>query len=913
MSGTPEIVLVPHTHWDREWYEPFQVFRQRLVEVVGDVLDRAEADPEFRFTLDGQLAAVDDYLEIRPEHRERVEALVRGGQLAVGPWHILLDEFLCSGETIVRNLEIGWRGASSLGGAMPVGYLPDMFGHTAQMPQILARAGIRHAGLWRGAPGRLDRHGFRWEAPDGSAVRVEYLFDGYGNALDLFALPSRLGEAVREYRQSTRDWYGDDPVLGMLGTDHSAPRADLMELVRGAGDARLAVATLPEYVTRFDPDDDALPVASGELRSHARGNILPGVVSIRVGLKQAMAAAERVVGDAETVAALHSDEDFTRFFEVAWRRIVESTAHDSVTGCGVDETADQVESRLHEAAQIGRAVRGSVLRTVAAGVPADAHAVVNTVPWHRNALVELDVAAPETDAAVTAETADGTTMPVQELGRSDTVLGDETLDAGELDRVLRRIHGRELFGQQIDGYTLRPGFLEFTVAQVPSTPEFDLATLRAELEAAAAESPDRWRVRTIAEPRRRVLVSAPVDASGQVAVRAVQGASADAPAAGRPAGGVRVDGETIRSDDVRVDVSVDGTLTVHGADGTVLRGVGRLVSGGDRGDSYNYGPPASDRLVETPSTVDVSVVESGPLRGVLRVVREYDWPVSLSADVDTRSSETVRVPVTTLVELRSGEPFIRVDVSFVNPVRDHRLRLHVPLPSPAAESAADGQFAVVRRGLESEGGWGEYPLPTYPASSFVSAGEANVLLDHVTEYELAADGAEIALTLLRAVGWMSVNLHPLRDEPAGSEFAVPGAQYVGREVRTRLAVLPGAGGWAPADVVRWAAEFRHEPLVMSGAAARGGPLPAAVLGLSVDGAGVDVSSVRPIGDEAEVRLVAMTDEPTTATLTGAFGSVRRTDLLGRDQEPLDVGGAGGGSGRAEITLSPWEIATLRLS
>ncbi|MBB5791730.1 glycosyl hydrolase-related protein [Jiangella mangrovi] len=906
-DGDPQIVLVPHTHWDREWYEPFQVFRLKLADVLDDVLARAEADPEFRFTLDGQFAAVDDYLELRPENRHRVAELVRQGRLAIGPWYILLDEFLCSGETIVRNLELGWQGAEALGGAMPVGYLPDMFGHTAQIPQILARAGIEHASLWRGAPGALNRHAFRWEAPDGSAVRVEYLFDGYGNALDLFAIPSRLDSAVAAYREETRGWYGDDPVLGMLGTDHSAPRPDLMDLVRGPGGSGLTVASLAEYVGRFRPDDPRLPVVVGELRSHARGNILPGVISIRVGLKQAMARAERVVGEAEALAAVFQPTtDYREAFLLAWRKIVESTAHDSVTGCGVDETADQVAARLAEAAQAGRAVRSAVLRSVAARVPADAHVVVNTVPWPRTVLAELDVAAASPAEAVTAVLPDGTALPVQELGRSERLLAEEKLPAADLEKVIRRIHGRELFGQQIESYTVTPGALDFEVARVPSTPEFDLAALRAELTAAAEAAPGEWVVRTVAQERRRVLVPVPLDASGQVTVRAAQsGRSGDA---ADVLDAVAVTERSLSSSLLSVEVADDGTLTVRGADGTTLTGVGRLVSGGDRGDSYNYGPPAADVLVDEPSSVAVSEVEGGPLRGVLRVVRRYDWPEALSADVDVRAASTVPVEVTTLVELRSGEPFVRLDVSFVNPARDHRVRLHVSLPEPVTDSAADGQFAVTVRGLSSEGGWGEYPLPTFPASSFVSAGPATVLLDHVTEYELAGDGAELALTLLRAVGWMSVNLHPLRDEPAGSEFPVPGAQYLGVPVRARLAVVPRRGGWGAAAAPRLAEEFRHDALVAPGSAPAGAELPPSSSGLGVSGPGVVASAIRTRGDETEVRLVAMSAAPTTATVTGAYVTCWRTDLLGLALEPLPVDGDS-----VDVELGPWEIATIRLS
>jgi alpha-mannosidase len=680
------VVLVPHTHWDREWYEPFQVFRLRLVDVFDDVVTRAEADGDFRFTIDGQMAAVDDYLEIRPECRARVSALVARGQLAVGPWHILLDEFLCSGETIVRNLELGWRGASALGGPMPVGYLPDMFGHCAQMPQILARAGIGHACLWRGVPAGVDRHAFRWVAPDGSAVRVEYLFDGYGNALHLFALPERLGTAVAAYCEATRYRFGDDALLGMLGTDHSAPRSDLMRLVRDHdGPAALTVATLAEYVSSYPPGGIGLPEVVGEMRSHARGNILPGVISVRVELKQAMAGAERMMAQAESVAAQWSADPYRGFVDLAWRRIVESSAHDSVTGCGVDETATQVAARLAEATQIGRAVRDRVVRSVAAGVPSGAHLAVNTLTWARTALVELDVATPDGSAAVLAELADGTPLPIQEISRAATLLADEEIEAADLERVLRRIHGRELFGQQIEDYEVGAGRLDLNVTHAPKTPGFDLPALRAALAEYAATSPGTWRVRTRASGRRRVVVAVPVPASGHVAVRTAQGTAV--PPVELP---VVADGFALDNGDVEVDVAADGTLTVRGADGTTLSGVGRFVDGGDRGDSYNYAPPARDVLVDTPSAVRVRMVETGPLRGIVEIARRYDWPGGLSDDMDKRGERTVRVVVTTLAELRVGEPFVRVEVTFTNP-GDRP-------PGTAARAVAIGRDGVGRRG-----------------------------------------------------------------------------------------------------------------------------------------------------------------------------------------------------------------------
>ena len=186
-TAAPTVVgIVPHTHWDREWYAPFQDFRHRLVRILDEFLPRLEADPSYaRFLLDGQTAVIDDYLEVRPEAEERLVRLASSGRLAVGPWAILMDEYMVSGETIVRDLQMGIARAARFGGAMQVGYLPDMFGHVAQMPQILHLAGLDHAVVWRGVPSAVQQTAFWWEALDGSRVRAEFLVGSYSNGRDL--------------------------------------------------------------------------------------------------------------------------------------------------------------------------------------------------------------------------------------------------------------------------------------------------------------------------------------------------------------------------------------------------------------------------------------------------------------------------------------------------------------------------------------------------------------------------------------------------------------------------------------------------------------------------------------------------------------------------------------------------------
>ena len=134
----PTFMVVSHTHWDREWYQPFEAFRVRLVRMMDALIDLLERDPDFKhFVMDGQTVPLDDYLEIRPDRRETIERFVREGRLLVGPNYILPDEFLIGGEAWIRNLMAGIRSARKYGAVMNVGYSPDAFGHITHLPAIL--------------------------------------------------------------------------------------------------------------------------------------------------------------------------------------------------------------------------------------------------------------------------------------------------------------------------------------------------------------------------------------------------------------------------------------------------------------------------------------------------------------------------------------------------------------------------------------------------------------------------------------------------------------------------------------------------------------------------------------------------------------------------------------------------------
>ncbi|WP_433226034.1 alpha-mannosidase [Actinomadura formosensis] len=900
-----EIVVVPHTHWDREWYLPFQRFRLRLVSLLDGVIDRMEADPRWRFTLDGQMAAVDDYLEVRPERRDRVAALVREGRLAVGPWQILHDEFLSSGENMIRNLELGMRNAAELGAVMMVGYLPDQFGHCAQMPQILKLAGIEHACVWRGVPGRIRTCAFAWQAPDGTAIRTRYLPEGgYGNAASMFEEPGEPGGGapapgrVAGFAAAMGRWYPHGgPLLAMYGADHTAPAADLPDRIAAAGSA-MRLDTLAGYFAGEDPSVDGLPRVRGELRSHARANILPGVISARVRLKQLMGRAERLVERyAEPLTALWYAGDARTFLDLAWRRLIEVSCHDSVTGCGCDETAEQVAAHMAEAEQLGRAVCDLVTAELAASAPLGSHLVFNPTPAPRTGLVTLDIPCEGEPGLVTG---DGRPVPVQTLEIAPTVLDDAVHPASELPVLLERVYGRVLFGQEIRDWAVshRDRALTFHVTSRADVP-FDIGAVREALRDAEGE----WRVRILADPRRTVAALVDVPPLGLTSVRPVPAARAGNAPVTVP---VTVDGNALDNGLLRADVHADGSLGLRTPSGRVVEGVGRIVDDGDLGDSYNYAPPAHDRIVGDPLTVDVRPVRAGPLVAVLDIVRTYRWPASGDLETGTRSDDEEHVTVTTRAELRAGEPFLRLRVTFDNRCDDHRVRLHLSLPRRAGSSFAEGQFAIVERGLRAEGGFGERPVPAYPASGFVAAGGLAVLLEHVTEYEISGSGQEMALTLLRAVGHLSRDRNTYRDQPAGPQLATPAAQCRG-ERAVGMAIMPYDGGRPGTEVLRAAEAYRHDLLTAAGYGHASVPAPASREGVAITGDGVVMTSLRPRDGWIETRMVAECAEPTTAVLRGGFTEAVRVDLRGRPGARLDVH-----AGTATLALRPWEIATVRL-
>lgn len=373
-AGTPaRVFLVPLTHWDREWYEPFEGFLARLVDMMDHLIELSQADPPLaHFHLDGQSAMIDDYLAVRPEREEDLKRLAREGRISVGPWFTQMDEFLTSGESMIRNLEWGTARARELGTEpVPAGYLPDQFGHIGQMPQILANAGFDKAVVWRGVPAAIDKSAFWWEAPDGSRVLAEYLVFGYGFGGWLYQADTaeELAGHLARATEMLEPVSARDRLLVPVGGDHSVPAAKLTPLLDEVNRTAVARAEISSLAAYLDgPVPQGIPTWKGELRSAARAHLLPGVYSARIHQKQQRGRVEAMLERvAEPLAALVPGFDWPEEeLREAWRLLLWNGAHDSVCGCSVDEVARTVDDRHERAQTIVTGIIEDAMRSLAA-------------------------------------------------------------------------------------------------------------------------------------------------------------------------------------------------------------------------------------------------------------------------------------------------------------------------------------------------------------------------------------------------------------------------------------------------------------------------------------------------------------------------------------------------------------------
>lgn len=880
--------VLPHTHWDREWYEPYSSMRLRLVELLDELLPRLESDPAFtHFQLDGQMAVIDDYLTVRPDDGDRLAELNRSGRISMGPWYTLPDEFLVSGETLVRDLQLGISRAERFGGAMNVGYLPDMFGHIAQMPQIFSLLGMDQALVWRGVPSTMTAPAFWWRSPDGTEVRTEYLPSGYFNGSNTGPDPDEFAERIDTFLAFQGDLVGDR-VLWMAGMDHEVPPAHLPEVIAGLAAKNpgysIEMTSLEQYLQ--GAPTDGLPTLDGEMRSGARANLLMGVASNRVDVKVAAAKAEFALERfAEPLDALWQSAPgrWQALFDLAWLELVRNAAHDSICACSHDEVVDAVLLRYAEATTTADAIAARAVADAGRRFAEPGVYLLNAAAASRGGVAELTLPA---DAPAPAS--------VQVLAEFPAEEALHTTGAEDAPLII----AREMLAEHPDTVAVRidEGTTPLRVHLLPvdEPGALSISDGLGDIGQRCAADPE-LQVTTVlhrANPTRTVLARVePVPGFGW--------SRFDGAAPGDP---VVAHGEHgLSNGPVTVEVDpANGTFSVNG-----LSGLGRLVDDGDAGDTYNWCPPHVDSIVDAATSITVTRSEVGPVRGRLHIDATYVLPAEVVQDGDewvrgVDGAPTIDQQVRTTIELRAGEDFVRVTVDFHNRVRDHRLRAHFPLPERADHSEAECAFAVVDRPLWLEGGPNEWGVPTAPSRRFVSAGGLTITHEGLCEYELVdLDGdaeaagttaGELALTLVRSTGWLSRGPMLSRPLPAGPLDLLEGAQTL-KPLSLRYAVGIGVD-----DPYRFADDVWNPLVAVSSDG--DGDLPETGSWIDVSGAAVD--SLLRQGDRWVLRVHESTGSPGELVVTGATGEV--IDLLGNVVEPFD----------GTLALRPFQIVTLSL-
>jgi hypothetical protein len=544
---------------------------------------------------------------------------------------------------------------------------------------------------------------------------------------------------------------------------------------------------------------------------------------------------------------------------------VRNSAHDSICACSVDEVCDAVLHRYAEATQIGEGLAVRALAALGASIRSDGPVIVNPSARRRSGLVELVVPGSEPIEGV----------QVLNVRPSERLLAE--LDLGDMAAVVVRElkHNDRILGIRLESVDTGAALWS---AERDEHGELLSPGARAELDALAGSAAGgRIRIYVTGLPTQKIVAHvADVPGYGwrhwssitpQVAL-------------------VTVNGSTIDNGLIRIDVGEDGTWAVNGQPG-----FGRIVHGGDIGDTYNWCPPADDPEIDRAERVAIEVLETGPLRAQLRIASTYRWP-------ERHGGPLIDVDLTTTLELRAGEAFVRAESRWTNRSRDQRVRVVFPLPEPATTSHAECVFAVVERGLEAEGGPTELGLPTFPSKRFVRAGGLTVVHDGVREYELIdiRDGRahELALTLARCTGLLSQLPMTTRPLPAGPITPMEGCQLQGPIVASYAVHVGDDDPFALVDDVL-------VPLQVLRLTSGGADASTATSGqaLSVDGA--PVSSLRRVAGRLELRVFNPTADTTTVVIDGRRGWL--VDLRGRPLEPFEE----------LFTLGPWRIATVALS
>ncbi|MEO8377758.1 MAG: glycoside hydrolase family 38 C-terminal domain-containing protein, partial [Candidatus Sumerlaeota bacterium] len=695
------------THWDREWYEPFQFFRYRLVQLFDRVLDGLEdgrlVGP---FQTDGQSILLDDYLEVRPERRAQIERFAREGKLAIGPWYVLPDEFLVSGEAHIRNIRLGRAIARSFGTEPSnVGFVCDLFGHISQLPQIFAGFGIESAFLWRGVNADTVRH-FVWRGADGSEL-VGYKFCNVGYCDYAFKVRDADKFDVkfdRKDKEEKLSSYLDfeasetkiDPILIFDGGDHQEWDQEVYSVLREKLSGKNAKYTiehtsLDEYAVAMIAQRKQIRLRlSGELREPGRtpdkaSHLIPGVLSSRVWIKQQNAACQNALCMWVEPLAAFANRSVGQpipqsFIDLAWKYLLQNHPHDSICGCSIDQVHEDMKYRFSQCAQISERLILESTRVIAASVDTPLGdkelrvVVFNPLSYDLNETVELVLDTPE-DWPTFAEFFNFESKPAFRIYDDAGVELRYQRVAQTMKRARVRIRHAH--------FPLHYYVNEVKVSLAMHIPALGYTTL-------------------IVRPgTQHIQTRHPQDT------------------------GIAASSRSLENNRISVLVESNGTLTITDKKTkNVYRDLLTFEERADIGDGWFHGIAANDEIhVSSAASADVSMIENGPNVGALRVRTTMRIPREFIFSTMRRSEERIDLIIDSVIRLRPGKDCVEVETTIENNADDHRVRVILPSNATAKTFIADTPFDVIERSIALRTDNHEYTeleVETKPQQSFTA-------------------------------------------------------------------------------------------------------------------------------------------------------------------------------------------------
>jgi alpha-mannosidase len=872
-------------HWDREWYQPFQGFRMRLVSMLDEVLDTLSTDPAFRFVMDGQTIPIDDYLEIRPEKSELVRQFVTDGRLKVGPWYVAPDEWLVSGESIIRNLEMGIERAEKLGApSSRAGFVCDQFGHIGQLPQIFDQFGIGAAFVWRGT-NEKNAH-FLWQSPDGTKLPT-YRFgpSGYGmlayRVRDVFKpeKPLELEDAIAKLVEYTRYEAARtklSPILLFDGADHLEIEP-LMTKIIAEANALLAkdrIKIIPSDLDTYQAEvlkerAKIKRTTIGELRE--TGNepatvdeqwLIAGCYSSRIHLKQRNALCEDELALwAEPFSTFASESVSSEYpiayLNLAWKHLLKNHPHDSICGCSIDQVHQDMIYRFDQSIGISSRLTQQALHTITKAAAPNV-----TVP-HSLVIGVFNAAAESIDEPVDLIIPIPTTWPT----KFREFFGFEEKFSFKLRGPAGEEIPYQLIHQQRDSTRFRVSRYKF-----PAIEQCHNITVSAKL-------------------------NVPAFGYTTIVVEPFEGPT-------RYLGSLATSHRTIENQFLRLTVNTNGTLTV--LDKRTKQTYDQLLTfeqRADIGDGWFHGVAVNDQIyTSAAASADVSLLADGRHKSTLRIELALNVPGSFDFRSMKRDEKKSPLRIISDVTLRNESDRIEVTTTVHNTVLDHRLRVLFPTGLAGNSYWCDSAFDCLQRpvALAADNAvHKELDIETRPQVSWTAFGDGRAGLAVVSRglpESAVIDTIDrpIALTLLRAF-----RKAVFSDESSGGQ--IQGTHIF------RYDLIPFAGNVPITRLCREGQRINSpiRQVTLHSADVKTAQLPRRHSFVTVGG-NVVVTSIQRQGHSRLVRVCNPSNKPVTFKL-GKIKSAKSVTLDGRDDKSTKIGNGG------NVSIAAKRIATLLIS